>query len=112
MARAKVRDVNPGEDPSENGGELREPVVVPHTELSADALNGVIESYVLREGTEYGEHDVSLETKVAQVLRQLERREAEIVFDPNTETIDIVVRQDPLQGPSAALRRSPRSKPG
>ena len=69
------------------------PIVVPYTELSADALNGVIESFVLREGTEYGEHDVPLETKVLQVRRQLERREAEIVFDPNTESIDIVLRR-------------------
>lgn len=66
------------------------PIVVPHTELSADALTGVIQSFVLREGTEYGEHDVSLETKVLQVRRQLERREADIVYDPNTESIDIV----------------------
>lgn len=69
------------------------PIVVPHTELSADALTGVIQSFVLREGTEYGEHDVPLETKVLQVRRQLERREAEIVFDPNTESIDIVLRR-------------------
>jgi hypothetical protein len=69
------------------------PIVVPHTELSADALAGVIESFVLREGTDYGERDVPFETKVLQVRRQLERREAEIVFDPNTESIDIVVRK-------------------
>jgi uncharacterized protein len=69
------------------------PIVVPHTELSADALNGVVESFVLREGTDYGEHDVSFETKVLQVKRQLERREAQVVFDPNTESIDIVVRR-------------------
>ena len=67
-------------------------VEVPHDELSPEALRGVIESYVLREGTEYGERDVSLDVKVAQVLRQIERREARIVFDPNTETIDIVVK--------------------
>jgi uncharacterized protein len=69
------------------------PIVVPHSELSPDALTGVIESFVLREGTDYGERDVSFDTKVAQVRRQLERREAEIVFDPNTESIGIVVRQ-------------------
>ena len=67
------------------------PVVVPYTELSAEALTGVIESYVLREGTDYGERDVPFETKVMQVRRQLERREAEIVFDPATETIGLVV---------------------
>jgi uncharacterized protein len=68
-----------------------EPVVIPYTELSEDALRGVLESFVLREGTEYGERDVALDTKVAQVLRQLKKGEAQIVFDPGTETIDILV---------------------
>jgi len=54
-------------------------------------LRGVLESFVLREGTEYGERDVSLDQKVAQVTRQLQRGEARIVFDPESETIDIVV---------------------
>lgn len=69
------------------------PIAVPHTQLSPDALTGVIESFVLREGTDYGERDVAFETKVMQVRRQLERREAQIMFDPNTESIDIVVRK-------------------
>jgi uncharacterized protein YheU (UPF0270 family) len=68
------------------------PITVPHTELSPDALTGVIQSFVLREGTDYGSVEVSFETKVEQVRRQLERREAEIVYDQNTESIDIVVR--------------------
>ena len=68
-----------------------EPVVVPHTELSEDALRGVIESFVLREGTDYGEREFSLDQKVGHVLRQLRIGEARIVFDPATETIDIVV---------------------
>lgn len=67
------------------------PVAVPHGELSAEALRGVIEAFVLREGTEYGAHDVPLDDKVAQVLRQLERGEARILFDPVTESIDVVL---------------------
>lgn len=63
--------------------------VIPHTELSADALRGVIESFVLREGTDYGQHEYSLEQKVAHVLKQLEQGEAQIVFDPDSESIDI-----------------------
>lgn len=66
-------------------------MAVPHTELSAEALRGVVESFVLREGTDYGEHDVPHEQKVAQVMRQLERGEAQILFDPVTGTVDIVV---------------------
>lgn len=66
-----------------------EPVPVPHDALSATALHGVIESFVLREGTDYGEHDVPLARKIDEVLRQIQRGEAEIVFDPRTESIDI-----------------------
>jgi uncharacterized protein YheU (UPF0270 family) len=66
------------------------PVVIPHTELSPEALRGVVESFVLREGTDYGEREVSLDQKVAQVLRQLERGEARIIFDAQLETVDIV----------------------
>lgn len=65
---------------------------VPHTRLSPEALRGVIEEYVSREGTDYGvEH--SLEVKVAQVRRQLERGESHIIFDPATETVDIVTTE-------------------
>ncbi|HEU5136049.1 MAG TPA: YheU family protein [Steroidobacteraceae bacterium] len=66
------------------------PVEVSYKDLSAGALQGVIESYVLREGTDYGERDVPFESKVAQVRRQLENGEATIVFDPESESIDIV----------------------
>jgi uncharacterized protein YheU (UPF0270 family) len=83
-ARLGERHLTETEEPAE-------PLVVPYTELSADALRGVLESFVLREGTEYGERDVSLDQKVAQVTRQLQRREAQIVFDPETQTIDVVV---------------------
>ena len=73
--------------------ERQSPVAVPHGELSPEALRGVIESFVLREGTDYGERDVPFETKVAQVLRQLERGEAQIMYDPETQGIAIVVKR-------------------
>ena len=74
----------------EDERDRHEPVVVPHAELSPEALRGVVESFVLREGTDYGERDVAFETKVAQVIRQLERGEARIMFDPVTQSVQIV----------------------
>lgn len=68
-----------------------EPIVIPHGELSPQALRGVVESFVLREGTEYGEREVPLEQKVADVLRQLERGEAQVIFHSELQSIDIVV---------------------
>jgi len=69
------------------------PVEVPHTELAPSTLRAVIESFVLREGTDYGVQDVSLDRKVTDVMRQLERREAVILYDPGTDSVDIVVRR-------------------
>ncbi len=69
----------------------QEPIVIPHRELSAEALRGVLESFVLREGTEYGEREVSLDEKVAEVLRQLERGEAQVIYHAELESIDIIV---------------------
>jgi len=74
-----------------------EPVAIPYCELSVDALRGLIESYVLREGTEYGAREFSLDEKVAHVMRQLERDEARIVFDPATESVDIVPHKPRLR---------------
>ena len=60
-------------------------------DLEPDTLRAVIESFVLREGTDYGLRETSLEAKVAQVLNQLRRGEAHITFDPATESVNVVV---------------------
>ncbi|WP_111640428.1 YheU family protein [Marinimicrobium alkaliphilum] len=69
-------------------------MIIPWQQLSADALSGLIEEYVTREGTEYGETEVALDTKVAQVRRQLERDEVLLVFDPVTSTANLVHKRD------------------
>jgi uncharacterized protein len=66
-------------------------VEVPASELAPETLRALVESFVLREGTDYGVREVALEVKVGQVLRQLQRGDARIVFDPATESVDIRV---------------------
>jgi uncharacterized protein YheU (UPF0270 family) len=65
-------------------------VVVPHTELAAELLHAVVESFVLREGTDYGEREHSLAEKVARVMAQLKKGDLNIVFDPESESVSIV----------------------
>ncbi len=74
-----------------------EPVEIPHEALSVEALRGVIESFVLREGTDYGERDYTLEQKSAQVLAQIRRGEARILYDPETETVTIEITVGPAR---------------
>ncbi|HEX3838585.1 MAG TPA: YheU family protein [Steroidobacteraceae bacterium] len=66
-------------------------VDIPLNELAPDTLRALVESFVLREGTDYGVQEVPLATKVGQVVGQLQRGEARIVFDPATESVDIRV---------------------
>ncbi|ASP40411.1 cytoplasmic protein [Bacterioplanes sanyensis] len=74
---------------------------IPYQQLSADALDGVLQEFVGREGTDYGDYDVSLEQKKAQVLEQLKSGQALLLFDPIGQSCHIerteVVRQHGLQ---------------
>ena len=74
----------------ERGGEEIAGVRVAPDDLEPDTLRAVIESFVLREGTDYGVHETALEVKVAQVLKQVRRGEAHITFDPATGSVNIV----------------------
>ena len=58
--------------------------------MTPETLRQVIESFVHREGTDYGRRESTLDRKVADVMRQLEAGEAVIVFDPEDQSINIV----------------------
>ena len=68
---------------------------IPYGELTSEALRGVVEAFILREGTDYGTREFSLDEKVAHVMAQLAGGEAQIVFDPDTQSVDIVVPGKP-----------------
>ena len=73
---------------------MTDPVVVPMNQLSRAALVGLVDAFVLREGTDYGLNDVSLPAKRAQVMDQLERDEVRIIYDPTTESCTLILARD------------------
>jgi uncharacterized protein YheU (UPF0270 family) len=64
-------------------------MIIPHRMLSPEALRGVIEAFVTREGTDYGAQEASLDTKVVQVLQQLDAGTVVLVYDEDTESCTI-----------------------
>ena len=62
---------------------------IPVDRLSPEALQGVIEEFISREGTDYGEREVSRETKFRQVKSRLEKGSAVLIFDDEAETTNI-----------------------
>lgn len=71
-------------------------MIIPIQQLEADTLRAVIEAYVLREGTEYGEQDVSLDEKIEQVKAQLASGEALLVYSELHESVNILSRDESL----------------
>ena len=63
-------------------------------QLSPRALRGLVEEFVTRDGTDYGAVERSVEDKIARVEAQLASGEVRIVFDPETESANIVLARD------------------
>ncbi|EKM6456757.1 YheU family protein [Cronobacter dublinensis] len=67
-------------------------MIIPWQDIAPDTLERLIEAFVLREGTDYGAHERSLEQKVADVRRQLQSGEAVLVWSELHETVNIMPR--------------------
>ncbi len=64
-------------------------MIIPYQQLSQEALQGILEDFVMREGTDYGEHEWSLADKVAQLRKQLIGGEIVVVYDIAAESTSI-----------------------
>jgi len=69
-------------------------LVIPHEKLKPDTLYALVEEFVTREGTDYGESEVSLQQKTDQIMNQLKSGKALVVFDPSLQTCNIVLKKN------------------
>lgn len=69
-------------------------VIIPFERLSNEAIHGVIEEFVTRDGTDYGLVEIELEQKIDNVLRQLKNGEVFIVYDELSMTANIVPKDE------------------
>jgi len=69
---------------------------IPVNKLSPEALQGVIEEFISRDGTDYGEMEVSQEIKFRRVKQKLETGSAVLIFDDETETTNIFLADNPV----------------
>ena len=82
-----------------------EMLVIPHRQLSPEALSGLIEEFVTRDGTDSGYTRGSLTESVSMVRRQLDKGQALIVYDSRTHTCNIKP-SDTVPGHSSRQARS------
>ncbi|EIN6342379.1 TPA: YheU family protein [Vibrio parahaemolyticus] len=67
-------------------------MIIPWQDIAPETLENLIREFVLREGTDYGAVEISLQNKIDQVKTQLQKGEAVIVFSELHETVDIQLK--------------------
>ncbi|MDZ7868184.1 MAG: YheU family protein [Rheinheimera sp.] len=68
-------------------------MLIPWQQINDETLQRLIESYVLREGTDYGAEEVSLADKANAVLQQIQRGQVLILYSELHESVDLLTRQ-------------------
>lgn len=76
-------------------------MLIPANQLSTSALRGLIEEFITREGTDYGDTAYSLEDKVIQVQRQIAAGDVVIVFNAEQNSCTLLPRKDAEQALSS-----------
>ncbi|MCT6701273.1 MULTISPECIES: YheU family protein [unclassified Rheinheimera] len=69
-------------------------MLIPYQQLNPDTLQALVEAFVLREGTDYGDFETSLADKVAMVLTQIQQGKVLIVYSEQEESVDLVTERD------------------
>lgn len=65
-------------------------IEVPPERLAPEVLRALLEEYASRDGTDYGERELSLEEKSDNLQAQLGRSELKILYETETEQWDLL----------------------
>lgn len=69
-------------------------MIIPPEQLTREVLIGIVESYITREGTDYGEHELDLDSKVKRLLPQVLKGEVLIMYDEESQSVNLVPKDD------------------
>ena len=68
-------------------------MIVPWQQIEPATLENLIREFVLREGTDYGNSEIPLASKVLQIQKQLQSGDAVVVFSELHESVDIQLKR-------------------
>ncbi len=68
-------------------------VEVPIQALASDVLQALLEEFASRDGTDYGEREVTLSKKVGNLQGQLRRGDLLILYETESESWDLLPRE-------------------
>lgn len=69
-------------------------MIIPPGSIAPDTLRAIVEEYITREGTDYGEQEMTLDEKVETLMPQVRNQEVLVVFDDELQTVNLVHKND------------------
>lgn len=72
-------------------------MIIPWQSLTKEALHNIMQSFILREGTDYGAQELSLAEKERRLLQQIQRGDVVIVWSELHQSVDLKLKQDFLR---------------
>jgi hypothetical protein len=65
-------------------------MIIPADSIDNETLHSLVESFVLREGTDYGEVEITMQEKVEQIIEQLRLGDIVIEYSEEHESVNII----------------------
>ncbi len=72
-------------------------MLIPYQELEKETLINLIESFILREGTDYGEVEISMAEKCQRIMQLLKKGEIVIIYSELNESITLLNKREMFQ---------------
>ena len=72
-------------------------MIIPYRELSDEVLQALLEDLVTRDGTDYGEVEMSMQDKTDILLARLRKGELFISYNPKLESCGLVTKDEVMR---------------
>jgi len=69
-------------------------MIIPFDQISAETLDSILQEHVLREGTNYGEHEITIDYQVAQLRKQLVNGDIVLVYSELHESVNLLPKSE------------------
>lgn len=69
-------------------------MIIPPERLTTEALRGIVQSFITREGTDYGESELTIEGKTDRLMPQILSGDVVIVFDEESQSVNLLKKDE------------------
>lgn len=65
-------------------------MLIPYQSLSVETLDNLLKEHIYREGTDYGEIEISVETQIEQLKQQLKNGDIVLAYSELHESVNLL----------------------